>query len=153
MTALQSQRIPWLRWAVGVVLAGSMGCAPTSGETTVTPDGGFGAPEGPDHSKGIHESDSSAGDLWKRLEKLRAERETKIEPASSDAGVCEDLCGLATSICQVQSKLCEIADDHPDENDYQDLCREAKLECREAQESCVDCVRGHGVGATTSGGG
>ena len=147
MTALHPQRIPWLSLALGVVLAGLAGCRPMAGETAVAPDGGIGSPEGPDDSKGLHESDSSVGDLWQRLEKFRREREMKLEPASSDAAVCEDLCGLATSICQVQSKLCELADDHPDENDYQDLCREAKLECREAQESCVDCVRGHGASA------
>jgi len=68
-------------------------------------------------------------------------RERNLRPAAAaDAGKCEELCELATSICSVQEKLCDLADDHPDDGAYQGLCREARNECREAQEGCVHCV-------------
>jgi hypothetical protein len=55
-------------------------------------------------------------------------------------GACEDLCALASSICGVKEKLCEVADRHPGEEEYQSLCRKAELECSEAEDSCVACV-------------
>jgi hypothetical protein len=47
---------------------------------------------------------------------------------------------LAPSICTVKEKLCEVADRHPGEEEYQGLCRKAELECSEAEDSFVACV-------------
>ena len=57
-------------------------------------------------------------------------------------GACEDLCDLMSSICNVKSKLCTLADEHPGEEGYQGLCREAQHECREAEDSCIECTEG-----------
>lgn len=121
--------------AVGLLLA----CGrQAGGGSTVTPgtgDGG-GAEPAPD---GVTEGEGM-GELRERLRKL-VEKERGLAPqAASDAGRCEQLCDLATSICAVQEKLCDLADLHPDDDAYQGLCREARNECREAQESCVACV-------------
>jgi hypothetical protein len=114
------------------------GCGPQTGGGTVTPGTSGSGGSDPD-PQGVTEGEGM-GELRKRLGDL-VDRERGLRPvATSDAGKCEELCELATSICSVQEKLCELADDHPDDDSYQGLCREARNECREAQESCVRCV-------------
>jgi hypothetical protein len=78
-----------------------------------------------------------------RLRKLVDQQRALSTAASANAGACEDICSLATSICGVQEKLCSIADKHPGEDEYQGLCREAKQECQAAQEDCIRCVEQH----------
>jgi hypothetical protein len=91
---------------------------------------------------GPHEGDT-AGELEARLKRLRAEQ-VELEPTSTEEpAACETVCSLATQICGVREKLCNIADDHPEDSDYQKLCREAKLECQQAQRACVSCVERH----------
>jgi hypothetical protein len=108
-----------------------------TGETVTPGDTGTGGtnpdPQGNNEGQGMGELKKRLGDLVDREEALR-------QAATNDAGKCEQLCDLATSICSVQEKLCELADDHPDDEAYQGLCREARAECREAQDSCVRCV-------------
>lgn len=123
---------------LGVLLAALAACQPQAGSTSVTP-GGEGAAARGASPEGQHEDDS-AGSLKARLENLASQRASKLEPASTDPGVCEELCSLATTICSVQEKLCELADEHAGDDEYQGLCREARQECREAQDSCVACV-------------
>lgn len=115
-----------------------MGCGPQAGTGTVNPTTGDPVGAGPD-PQGVTEGEGMA-ELSNRLDALVG-RERNLRPAAAaDAGKCEELCELATSICSVQAKLCDLADDHPDDGTYQGLCREARNECREAQESCVRCV-------------
>lgn len=117
----------------------SLGCGPSvSNNGTAVPGGtGTGGSEpGPD---GITEGEGM-GELRKRLDDLVRKEQGLRPSAAADAGKCEQLCDLATSICAVQEKLCDLADDHPDDDAYQGLCREARNECREAQDSCVRCV-------------
>lgn len=101
----------------------------TSGDSALQPEGGF---EG-----------ESIDELAIRLDRLVVERDAQISAANTDAGKCEDLCELSRAICDVKSKMCEIADDHVSDDEYQDLCRKAKQRCREASESCVRCVQHH----------
>jgi hypothetical protein len=65
-----------------------------------------------------------------------------MHDAMSDVEVCEDLCSLATSICEVAKRLEVIANRNAGNESYQQLSREAQLECREAMESCTNCVAG-----------
>jgi hypothetical protein len=123
------------------LLAGSLGCGPTAGTGagTVSPGG---AHDGELQGEGRQEGES-ADELELRLRRLVSEQESLIVPANSEAGTCEDLCSLATSICGIKEKLCNIADRHPTDPSYTQLCREAKQECRESQDSCIRCVERH----------
>jgi hypothetical protein len=92
-----------------------------------------------DQPEGLAEGDS-ADELDARKDKLVEQLHGMRASATTDPRQCEDLCSLATSICGVAEKLCNIADDHVGNDHYQDLCREAKRECHEAQSDCVKCV-------------
>jgi hypothetical protein len=134
-------RQPPLRELALALLLGSIcmtSCGPTG--STVTPTGGGGGgpgvdsdPEGTNEGRGMAELAARMKDLVRRTDDISA-------VAAGDAGKCENLCDLATSICSVQEKMRELCDAHPDDDNYAALCREAKNECREAQDSCVRCV-------------
>jgi hypothetical protein len=128
---------------MAVALLGSYllaaGCGPSaSGGGTVTPGGNGNAPDGSD-PEGQEEGDD-VGALRQRLERLSTQQHEKASGSDGSFGACEDLCSLASSICTVKEKLCEVADRHPGEEEYQGLCRKAELECSEAEDSCVACV-------------
>lgn len=134
---------PWswrsLGLLLGLGLASLSGCSPSaSGGGTVTPGGNGNVPEGSD-PEGRDEGDN-IGDLKARLDRLTAEQAKKASESDTSFGVCEDLCSLASSICTVKEKLCDVADQHPGEEEYQGLCRKAELECGESEDSCVACV-------------
>ncbi|HET6582928.1 MAG TPA: hypothetical protein VFG69_05770 [Nannocystaceae bacterium] len=112
-------------------------CVPMSSENTTPPDGNVPTVELP--PKGRAE-DNSLGGLRARLAKFRAKKASIVAASTNDPVVCEELCSLASDICEVQVKLCELSDERPDDEQYQNLCREAKNECQEAQKSCVRCV-------------
>lgn len=122
-----------------VLLAGA-GCGPTaSGGGTVTPGGNGNVRDGAD-PEGDEEGDNNVDDLRVRLERLTREQHERATDSDGSFGACEDLCSLASSICTVKEKLCEVADRHPGEEEYQGLCRKAELECSESEDSCVACV-------------
>lgn len=125
--------------ALGLGLSVAAGCGPSaSGGGTVTPGGNGNVPDGPD-PEGRDEGDD-IGALETRLDRLSREQATKASSSDASFGVCQDLCSLASSICTVKEKLCDVADRHPGEEEYQGLCRKAELECSEAEDSCVACV-------------
>ncbi len=123
---------------LAVVLGAVVSCQPTNAINTPVGPGGGDPSVDPD-PEGINEG-VSMGELRKRLETFVRRAEGMGAVVASDAGKCEDLCDLATSICSVQAKMKELCDAHPDDDEYAALCREAKNECREAQDSCVRCV-------------
>lgn len=121
--------------------AGLVACQPAArGGGTATPGGNGAITEGPD-PQGREEGDN-IGDLKLRLERLRRQHAEMSSSSSGSASFaeCEDLCSLGANLCSVTEKVCDIADDHPGEDEYQDLCRKAELECGEAEDSCVTCV-------------
>lgn len=120
-----------------------VGCGPSaSGGGTVVPGGNGNVPDGPE-PEGFDEGDN-IGDLETRLDRLSSEQASKASSSDASFGSCEDLCSLASSICTVKEKLCDVADRHPGEEEYQGLCRKAELECSEAEDSCVACVEARG---------
>jgi hypothetical protein len=122
-----------------VLLVGS-GCGPVaSGGGTVAPGGNGNVRDGAD-PEGREEGDNNVDDLRVRLERLTREQDDRSSSSDGSFGACEDLCSLASSICTVKEKLCEVADRHPGEEEYQGLCRKADLECSESEDSCVACV-------------
>ena len=115
------------------------GCGPTAGGGgTVAPAGNGNVRDGADPEG--EEEGNDVGSLQARLERLSREQDAKASGSDGSFGACEDLCSLASSICTVKEKLCEVADRHPGEEEYQGLCRKAELECSEAEDSCVACV-------------
>jgi hypothetical protein len=119
-------------------LALALGCGPTAGGTgpTVNPDRvgiGEDAPKGP-------AEDQSMGALQRRLQTFRSKKSQIMSASARDPAICEELCSLAADICEVKEKLCDLADDHPGDDQYQNMCREAHNECVEANRSCVRCV-------------
>lgn len=121
-----------------VLLTASCTQSTAGGGGTVTPGGNGNVrdaaePEGDDEGNDV-------GALRERLERLSREQDQQVRASDGSFGACEDLCSLASSICTVKEKLCEVADRHPGEEEYQDLCRKAELECSEAEDSCVACV-------------
>lgn len=125
----------------GLLLVGLSGCGSriSTGPGVVGPDG-HGAPEGPG-AEGEH-AGSSVGELEKRLGDLTKRRDAAMGTAMSDVDTCEDLCDLAASICEVAKRLEVIADRNAGNESYQVLKRQAQLECRDAKESCTNCVSG-----------
>ncbi len=90
-------------------------------------------PIGPAAGESINELDA-------RKDKLIGEVRGRVQAATGDAKVCENLCSLASSVCEVQEKICDIADANASHDEYLQLCREAKQECSEAQAACISCV-------------
>jgi hypothetical protein len=133
-------RLSWLE-PTAVILGACLlatGCAATAGGGTVTPGGNGNVRDGSDPEG--DEEGNDVGALRQRLERLSSEQDAKASDSDGSFGACEDLCALASSICGVKEKLCEVADRHPGEEEYQSLCRKAELECSEAEDSCVACV-------------
>ncbi len=130
------------RWTVQVLglsmLAALAGCQQASSGGTVTPGGNGAVPDGPDPQG--REDQDTFGDLKAQLNELGGHRSRMSDGSDGSFDVCEDLCALTSSICSVKVKLCDIADQHPGEEEYTDLCRKAELECSEAEDSCVECV-------------
>ena len=126
--------------ALGACLV--LGACDTRGSAgSVTPGGTLGndselRPEGEFEGESIDE-------LRLRLDHLVEDQKRQVQAAANDAGECEDLCELSRAICEVKTKMCEIADERVGDAEYQNLCRRAKLRCQEASESCVRCVRHH----------
>ena len=118
-----------------------------SGGTVIPTDEGVGTQIDP---KGEFEGES-IDELKIRLDRLVGDHEQLIGASSSDAGQCENLCEIAKSICEVKTKMCEIADERVADDEYQNLCRQAKQRCQRASDSCVRCVqtheRSHGEGS------
>jgi hypothetical protein len=127
---------------LGVGLLGA--CRTTAGSSTVTPGGGSDAPDEGAEPEGRDEGDN-VGDLRARLQRLHVDHQRlSSQDDGGGFGQCEELCDLATKICSVKESLCEIAAEHPGDDAYQGLCREAQHECREAGESCVRCAESDG---------
>ncbi len=131
---------------VGLLAVGLAACVPAGaqgGEGTglETPGGAGGG--GPDRPGEGPAEGSSADELDARKDRLYVEFKALMAEGAREPDTCERLCALATSICGVQEKLCNIADDHVGDDHYQQLCREAKRECRDSQDRCIECVEHH----------
>jgi hypothetical protein len=123
-----------------VVLASLAACDPRGSAGTVTPTG-HGSdsqlePEGSFEGESIDE-------LQVRLDRLGEEQQKRLHAGNQDPAKCEELCELSRAICEVKTKMCELADERVGDDEYQNLCRAAKQRCRQASDSCVSCVQHH----------
>jgi hypothetical protein len=123
-------------------------CDQRSGGGTVTPSGRDAdselTPEGEFEGESIDELDI-------RLQHLVEQQNQQITVGNIDAAKCEDLCELSRAICEVKTKMCEIADERVADDDYQNLCRVAKQRCQRASDSCIRCVEHHQRAGQSSG--
>lgn len=111
----------------------------SSGGTVIPTDEGVGTTIDP---KGEFEGES-IDELKIRLDRLVGQQEQLVAASSSDAGKCEELCELSRAICEVKTKMCDIADERVADDEYQNLCRQAKQRCQRASDSCIRCVQNH----------
>jgi hypothetical protein len=136
-----------IRWSVlgaraallGIILTAASCDARSSGGTVIPTDHGSDSQLTPE---GDFEGETM-GELSSRLDRLLANQDQLMAASSKDAGKCEELCELSRAICEVKTKMCEIADTRVFDDEYQNLCRQAKQRCQRASESCVRCVAHH----------
>jgi hypothetical protein len=131
------------RRAGALLLLGLLSCRTAATSGTTSPAGGTHGERAEVRPEGREES-STVGDLKARLQRLSAQHHALASGGSSEFGVCEELCDLAAKICSVKESLCELADRHTGEQSYQQLCREAQHECRDANDGCVACAEKNG---------
>lgn len=123
-----------------LVTASALACDErSSGGTVIPTDEGVGTTIDP---KGEFEGES-IDELKIRLDRLVGKQEQLVAASSSDAGKCEELCELSRAICEVKTKMCDIADERVADDEYQNLCRQAKQRCQRASDSCIRCVQTH----------
>lgn len=148
--ATHNRRASLLGATLAALLLGplGMGCDTQAGGSSSVVPGSTDPRE--DQPEGWAEGES-AQELKLRKDRLYTEFRGVVGEPVATPDACEKVCSLATSICGVQEKLCNIADDHPGEAEYQDLCREAKKECRETQDACIRCVENHAASGACSG--
>ena len=61
------------------------------------------------------------------------------EASRSQTGRCEQVCELATAICELEGQICGLLPRHPGEARYQAACDRAGADCRLATEACHAC--------------
>jgi hypothetical protein len=66
-----------------------------------------------------------------------ADEELRADPRGEDR--CAELCGLAESTCDLESKICDLAERHPGDPRYVRLCQRAGEDCRLAADACTRC--------------
>lgn len=115
-------------------------CDQRGGGATVAPSGHGSdselTPEGEFEGESIDELDI-------RLQHLVEQQTQQVTAGNHDPRSCEKLCELSRAICEVKTKMCEIADERVADDEYQNLCRVAKQRCQRASDSCIRCVEHH----------
>jgi hypothetical protein len=56
------------------------------------------------------------------------------------AGRCQQICDLSGISCGLGEQICELAERHPEEDDYVAACERAIEDCDAAKEACDVCV-------------
>ncbi|MCA9701350.1 MAG: hypothetical protein KC431_27755, partial [Myxococcales bacterium] len=64
---------------------------------------------------------------------------TGTTPMPDAAQRCESICSLGQVTCELREQICELAERHPDEEDYQSACDRAVSDCEIAKEACDGC--------------
>lgn len=86
----------------------------------------------------------------KKQETTPAPKQTTRKPsgagqsAAGKAGVtatdrCQVFCDLAASTCDLEQKICALAERHDDEPRYQQVCARAHDDCAAASKACTAC--------------
>ena len=64
---------------------------------------------------------------------------TEADNDEREPGRCAELCDLASSTCELEAKICDLAARHPGEPRYEAVCQRADDDCRLASEACYLC--------------
>jgi hypothetical protein len=62
------------------------------------------------------------------------------DPDSGAVGRCQQICDLSGISCTLGDQICELAQRHPEEDDYVAACERAVADCDAAKEACDVCV-------------
>lgn len=95
--------------------------------------------------EGYEDSMLAAGvELPGAVAQARSERGMTSVPATEGGGDpaaarCERICVLATNVCQLRERICELSDHHRDELRYLEACERANHDCKRATEACDGC--------------
>ena len=138
-----------LALAATVILTGTACDDRASDSSSVTPGGRGG--DSHIESDGPFEGETMA-ELNARLDRLTTQRAELTKVKASEPAQCEELCQISKTICEVKKKMCEIAESRVTDDEYQNLCRKAKMRCGEANQTCISCVEQHetkGAGLST----
>jgi hypothetical protein len=75
-----------------------------------------------------------------QVEAASMEAADDAEPAATrQPSRCEQICGLASAICQLETNICALSERHPDTPRYQDACARAQGDCELAKSACHAC--------------
>ena len=96
---------------------------------------------GLDSAKDVRKSEAKpTGDGAKEPEPKRTPtKQTKSGDVDEVAPACRSLCDLAATSCDLQTRVCELADEHEGEPRYGEACLRAQDQCRVATEACAAC--------------
>lgn len=74
------------------------------------------------------------------------EAQTSADPTPAEATTskrsddrCGRICALAEAICDIETNVCDLAREHPDEPRYDEVCTRARADCELASSSCKEC--------------
>ena len=125
----------------GVWLAHLDGPAP---ERTPDPFPGMGSPRKDDEAES--KSKSTKKKKSTSTSKRPSSKPVESAPASDPAGgagattsACSVVCDLATTTCDLEQKICALAERHQDEPRYGQVCERAQSDCRVAKSACSRC--------------
>jgi len=60
------------------------------------------------------------------------------EPSAS-ASSCTEICGLASTACDLQTQICRLAEEHVGESRYENACWQASDQCTRGSDACDTC--------------
>lgn len=52
---------------------------------------------------------------------------------------CTNICDLANTMCGLETRICDLAAQHPDQPRYANVCIQAQSDCTRAREACHAC--------------
>jgi len=65
--------------------------------------------------------------------------ETATEATASGKTRCTRICDLATAICELEDRVCGLAQVHAGQIRYAEVCARARADCELATDACQEC--------------
>ena len=90
------------------------------------------SPEGPG---GAQDDTADGGEAQTSADPTPTETTTSKTPDDR----CGRICALAEAICDIETNVCDLAREHPDEPRYDEVCTRARADCELASSSCKEC--------------